>query len=781
MAYKDIIEHLDALTTLHAEAGEGADWSDLAYRAQGDVVGLLRWGAAGGFSKTRAPEVIARFGGAARALDALLKGLDREEVSADIMAAVGEARELAATVAAQAPDEALGGAVELEPMYEAQAVTRLIEDDQLEDALALVERELIAAPEGVAPRFQRAVILLLMGQMEGALDATQEAMRLWPSRHMAAPGVYALLAEERPEDALLLALDGMHRRLDVQPPQSWMPLRSVPALPDEEAHAIAVAHGELIQTCLGKTEDMGMSQAQIMLIAGLLLPNMKQAYQAALRPIAESEADSLKPAERAALFAALARIERWLADFDDALPWAARAAEADGELVGEWLAREAELLQRDRELLEAGQVRLTGFGHTFALARTPSALGTVWGPEEDGVMQFDYRPDRTSAQIADMLKDQVNAWIDTGFSYTIEQVGPLDEDEVEAGPAAGVRPELHPGEVFGLLDAQDSDGLIALAEAHLAALPASQKSPAALATRALGLLFNDQLQAAHDAALEAIAASPCRACAAVHVAACGLLDADEDVPTRTLDAAIEALPMRLRSQTPEPPEEVELDGFGYVSALENDLLDGVETVAFNLLIERFTDDEGSPLNAFASAILAMMTPGPNQAVERMAHNADIFQDELGSRMQAHGRGMQRIGQDPVFDGITDEALARLLAACLTGVARWQRMADAFDEASEWLNERLEGISFDFMDAERARLARDLAYLEQEVVELRGFGVRLTIAREDDMLTQTFARKGHDPETLEAMFGVSSPDELAVPMKDVILAWLESGFRPAGLE
>ncbi len=604
----------------------------------------------------------------------------------------------------------------------------LLRDDP-EALLRQAEAECRADPGNILGGWLTAASQLCLGRFADALATTDALMVHYPVRHLVTISAIAAMLQGRQEDAIARALEGYHLRLEARRPESWFRIPGLRTLTRDEAEIIRQTNVTIVQMALEWLDDVGLDEGHRMLFVGLIAPSLSLARLL----LEEHQEAASTPLWIVAVRLGLARCARLRCDFMEA----SRILEG---MTGHRPRRERSLLSRDRRLLEAGEIELSGYGLTLSIYRTASSTGFSW---EEETAQMTTHEDRSPEQIADLLKDLAASWISTGFTYRIIQEGALPEDGEEDDDIE--LPEAEPlvdiERFFSLYDAERLDDVLQFADGILAEKP---HAVTAWGMRILVHLIRGQWAEAALASERAVALSGCRALGAARV----LRPAAEGALGEALNIGMQNLALRLRSATPEQP--MEIPGFPAIREQEGDLLDQIELNTWRMLDGMLSAEEDAPeqIGLQIELLSALMAPNPANTIQLL--------EAMMPRLETH---------------------LALRAAAATALCRWRRYEGDFDAAQTRLAEAraaMPGMSF--VEAERRRLERDLRLCELTELTLRGFSITLEISRSDRLLERSFTPDdGTSHQTMTSWVEDPRPLAPALVMRDVVVSWLESGF------
>ncbi|MFT5686338.1 MAG: hypothetical protein ACI8RZ_007294 [Myxococcota bacterium] len=728
MSYRSIVEITERLHGILSEPLSPEEAFDEMYGPLQDLVALTREAT---LHQSRDAGVQARFARLHGQLSAIGDNLSEGEYHEQIWLTLQEALSVSERIAAVRPmsDATLEGSVLLDP---SKAMDLLKSDP--EALLQQADAECRADPGSIVGAYLTAASQLCLGRLADAL-ATADALVLhYPARHVVTLSAIAAMLQGRQEDALARAQDGLYLRLEARRPEPWFRIPGLRTLSREKAEAIRQVNITIVQMALEWLDDVGLDEGHRMLFIGLLAPSLSQSRLL----LDEHRGVATTPLWSDAIRLGLARCARWRCDFMEA----GRILEG---MTGHRPRRERSLLSRDRRLLEAGEIELSGFGITLSIYRTATGTGFSW---EEETAQLTDHEDRSQEQIADLLKDLASSWIGTGFSHRIIQVGALPEDGEEEDDVElpDIEPLVDIDRFFALYDAEKLDDVLVFASEVLNEKP---HAVTAWGMRILVYLIRGQWAEAAYASERAVALSGCRALGAARV----LRPASEGSLGEALNIGMKNLTLRLRSATPELP--IELPGFPAILEQEGDLLDQIELNTWRMLdgmLSAEDDDIPEQTSLQIELLSALMAPNPANTIQQL--------EAMMPRLETH---------------------LALKSAAATALCRWRRYEGNFDAAQERLSEArraMPGLSF--IEAERLRLERDLRLCEQEELTIRGFSITLEVSRTDRLLQRSFTPdSGSNHQTLTSWVEDPRPQAPALVMRDMVVSWLESGFSLLG--
>lgn len=723
MSYHTIIRLTETLSTKLQGPAPAEETFEEAY---GELEELLEETRDASYHRTEDPDVRDRFSSLHGQLASFARRLQAGDYHKQTWRTLQELIHISERIAAAQPDPGrVGGA--LLDLDDALALLR-------EDPAALrdqARQELRADPESVIGAFLLGAAHICLEEYADAIAVAGALAIRYPARHVSTIAAAAAAMQGRAEVARQWALDGLHRRLEARRPQPWQRVPGLRTLNDEEAEVIRQANVYLVQRTLHWIQDHDWEEPRRFILTGLLAPSLTQARYMLDRAEDETDDGWIRAAQ-----CGLARCARWRCAFMEA------REHLDG-IDLPFATVERTLIDRDRDLIASGEVELFGFGTRLRLGRTTDSTGFAVGDEDLTLTEYS---DRDEAQVADLLKDYVVSWVNTGFHHTVTHRGPLTEEDLGAADEDDL-PSSEPEAVFDvehffqLYSEEDLAGIHKYAEAVTAQHP---YAPTPWAAAALVHLIQGRWDQAARASRQGTMRSGCRALAAPQV----LLPLAEEDYGRALATAMDNLSLRLRSATPEAP--LVLPGYPHITRSEGELLDQIEhntwRMAEELLEEQ--DPEGEEQALELRLIQALITPNPATTIEELG--------ELMPELSGH-LGLQS-------------------AACVA-MARWRRHEGRLDEADEWLG-RAEQLlpSLSYTRAERRRLRRDRGLMRLEEVTLRGFGVTIEISRAGRLLHRHFT-PDHTAEThaLTGWIEDSREQATALALRDVAVSWLESGF------
>jgi len=718
MSYQTIIQLTDTLTDTLEESTDLAEAFDEAY---GELEELLDEVRDASYHLTTAPEVQDRFVVLETQLAQLSRALQPSDYHEQTWQMLGELRRIAARVTAVADV----GAADSGPVLDLSEAGDLLRSDPAA-LLAQAERELRADPESVVGQYLKGAAALFLERPATAIAAAEALAVGYPARHVNTIAAAGAAMQGRLDEARTWALRGMHRRLEARRPQHWHRIPGLRTLSDTEAEAIRQANVHIVQHMLHWTEEQGWPEAQRFIFTGLLAPSLTQARHMLEKN--EDDDDAWATAARCGL----ARCARWRCAFQD-------AAELLEGITLPFAVVERDLLARDRSLIQAGELELSGFGVRLHLGRTVDATGFALGDED---LTFTEYSDRDEAQVADLLKDHVASWISTGFRHAVLRQGPLpgDEDGVDSIPEP--EPAFDVDQFFGYYNDEDLSGISRYADAVISTHP---QAPVPWAAKSLVHLIQGRWDLSAAASKQGVLRSGCRALASPQV----LLPLSEDNYGQALSIAMDNLSLRLRSATPETP--LSLPGYPHITRAEGELLDQIEhntwRMAEELIGELEPEAEEQALEL--RLIAALIVPNPATTMSELEGLMPELEASLG-----------------------------LQAAGCVALARWRRHEGDLVAAGRWLDRAdrlIPGLSY--TRDERRRLERDHRLVALEEVTLRGFGMTIEVQRDGRLLHRHFTPdRGGETHALTGWVEEDRPNAPALALRDVAVSWLESGFQ-----
>ena len=726
MSYRSIVEITERLNSIFAEPLSPEEAFNEVYEPLQDLVSLTRDAT---LHQSCDPGVQARFARLHGQLSAIGENLFEGEYHEQIWLTLQAALSVSERIAAIRPES--GSTIEDGPLLDPGEAVALLRSDP-ETLLQAAEAECRADPGSIVGAYLAAACQLCLGRFSDVIATTDALLLRYPVRHVVTLSAIAAMLQGRQSDALSRAQDGLYLRLEARRPEPWFRIPGLRTLTREEAEAIRQTNVTVVQMALEWLDDVGLDETHRMLFIGLLAPSLSQS-----RLLLVEHQEGAAPHWRGAVRLALARCARWRCDFMEA----GRILEG---MVGHHPRRERSLLSRDRRLLEAGEVELSGFGFNMSIYRTATSTGFSW---EEEAAQMTSHDDRSPEQVADFLKDLASSWIASGFSHRILQDGPLPEDGEEDGDVEtpDAEPLVDIDRFFTLYDAEKLDDVLMYANEILAETP---HAVTAWGMQILVYLIRGQWAHAAVASERAVALSGCRALGAARV----LRPAAEGALGEALSIGMENLTLRLRSATPELP--MVIPGFPVILSSEGELLDQIELNTWRMLDGMLTTEDELPESTSLQFELlsALMAPNPANTIQKL--------EAMMPRL---------------------ETSLVLKAAAATALGRWRRYEGNFEEARRCLSEARQTMpGLTFIEAERQRLERDIHLCEQTELIIRGYSVTLEISRTDRLLQRSFTPDdGSTHQTLTSWIEDPRPQAPALVMRDTVVSWLESGFSLLG--
>jgi len=627
----------------------------------------------------------------------------------------------------QAPDHPTQG-IDPNLLLDELESIELLRDDKIDLLLHKAQRELDADPTNILAAFLHATALLCLNESEQAMDAAKTLAQRYPARHVFTICALAAARSGDPDQALIQALNGMQCRLEAQRPEHWYRISGLREPTELEAETIRRANIIVIQKGLEWVQETGWSPNAKNLLTGLLAPSLGQAYQ-----ILKTHIDDIQdPGWLTIARSGLARCARWRCEYHSA------TLLLEG-IQTRFAQQERELIIRDEALLNSCEVELVGHGHRLVIGRTPTSTTFSW---KNGHHKTPH-PDRSDAQIADLMKDLVTSWIETGFTENICTTQTVADDETPATDPVAVDVEYF----FSLYESERLDDILIYALGKL------ETNPTAVTAWGLVMLvysLRGHWGKASRASEKALALSGCRSLA-IHRAFMPLLRGDLGA---TLSVAMDNLTFRLRSATPR--EVTDLASYPAIRIKEGELLDQIEQNAWLIIekiIERYEPDSNIDRQQI-DVIAALLTPNPVVTIEQL----------------------QRLMPDLV-------AAPHLQAAAATALARWKRHEGRLQTADKWLSVAEQAVPhLSFTQEERKRLTRDMELMDKQTVCLYGYGLTIEVSRKDRFLSQTqTSTDGSICQSSVSQIDDSSDDAVALALRNAALVWLESGFQQTDTE
>lgn len=717
MSYHTVIHLTDTLRTiLQASYSPEAAFEE-SYRNLKDLLNETRDAS---YHRTTAADVRNRFQSLHSDLSDIAKHLRASDYQKNTWRTLQEVLHLSRRIAAaQTSPQPAGG-----PPLNMESAAELLKTDpsQLQEQIF---QELRADPESILGAYLLGATQLFLGQVSSAVATTSRLAVRYPSRHVSTIDALAAAMQGREAVARRSALRGLHRRLEARRPQPWQRIPGLRTLSAEEAEVIRQVNVQLVQRALRWCNESGWSEAKSMAFVGLMAPSLTQARHMLEQGSQVEDADW-----RLAVRCGLARCARWRCAF-------AEATDHLEEIDTPFARTERALIIRDRTIIESGELEMTGFGVRLHLGRTIDSIGFALGNADLALTEPE---NRSEAQIADLLKDEVCSWISTGFRHTVLRRGPLPAELEE--PSTPMPESLFDVDhFFELYNAEDMDGVLLYADEIIHHHP---NAPTPWGVKSLIHLLQGNLELADRASRKGTLRSACRALAAPQV----LLPLAEGNYGAAMSKAMDNLSLRLRSATPELP--VYLPGFPGITPAEGELLDQIEHNTWKMMEELISDQEpeGEDQALELRLLAALIVPNPAETLEQL--------EELMPQLDAH-LGMQ--------------------AAACVALARWRRHEGKLDDAARWLHraERvLPGLSY--TRAARQRLARDRELMDSSEISLRGFGMTIEIRSVGRLLHRHFTPDpGTQTHALTGWVEDSREDAVPLAMRDLTVSWLESGY------
>lgn len=718
MSYRTVIQLMDTLTDrLKTSAPKDEIFED----AFGDLEELLHETQDASYHQSQSALVQARFQRLHGQLSVLSDALQPEAYQHQTWRTLTELLAVSKHVASLTPARASneGEGLDLDDV-----VILLNQDPEL--LYEQAQQEQLADPNSIIGAYLQAAALLCMGKSTRALvEASALALR-YPARHVHTIAAAAHARQNRLDAAIHDALQGLHCRLEARRPHASHRIAGLRTLSEQEAEAVRQVNVALVQHVLHWCDGPAWTEANRLVFVGLLAPSLTQA-----RHMLEQGLDDATPPWQEAAHCGLARCARWRCAFDD-------AEDLLDEVDTPFSRMERTFIERDRSLLLAGQVELTGFGVHVQLSRTKHSILCSFNGQ--GTL-IDEHKERDAHQLADLLKDYAVSWIGTGFHPTVLQQGvveePPEDEPILTEPEAVFDVEYF----FELYNDEDLLGIHRYTDGIIAQHP---HAPTPWGVKSLVHLIDGNWQQAAAASRQGVLRSGCRALASPQI----LHPLSEGDYGQALMLAMQNLSLRLRSATPQTP--IQLPAFPHITASEGELLDQIELNTWRVLEEVINaqqpEETGQELEL--RLLSALMVPNPATTVVEL----EELMPELAANL-----GLQ--------------------AAACVGIARWRRHEGSIDMANHWLR-RAERLlpSLSHVQQERQRLRRDRALMTETEITLRGFGVTIDLQRSERLLHRHFTldRTGQT-HALTGWIEDSQPDAEAIAIRDVAVSWLECGF------